>query len=339
MARLPLDSDKLVDILCETEPRAANNSDDEAHTSFWLIVADQFAKRGIVCDRARDKALTIIDAGSDIAMHDKLGMSPSDLRKRRKMLEAVRVRLTASKVSSKPRLILKRPQVLLMAVGDVFVYPTFDGECINPILRLEGAGQVRPKGCHDSLETKWLVGLGHRRLRAGQQLDPFSLNIIADSSFYAYMGRQYDRAIAEAKRGIQLDPNCYTCRTYVGLSDLRTGQFKDALAEIVTVKFPAAAPIDVATTVSILALSGERQQALDLEKDLLAKRKQRYVCPYEVATGFTALGDTEQALHWLQVAYQEHSICVIWLMDEPRFDPLRSDPRFAAVLQDVGLPH
>ena len=54
VARLPFDSDKLVDILCETEPRAASNPDDEAHTSFWLIVADQFAKRGIVCDsRAR----------------------------------------------------------------------------------------------------------------------------------------------------------------------------------------------------------------------------------------------------------------------------------------------
>ncbi len=146
VARLPFDSDKLVDILCETEPRAANNPDDEEHTSFWLIVADQFAKRAIVCDRARDKALAIIDAGSDIAMHDKLGMSPSDLRKRRKMLEAVRVRLTASKVSSKPRLVLKRPQVLLMDVGDVFIYPTFDGECINPYYGLKQQGRYARKG-------------------------------------------------------------------------------------------------------------------------------------------------------------------------------------------------
>ena len=75
VAHLPFDTDKLVDILCETDPAAANNPDDPDHTTFWLVVADQFAKRGIVCDRARDKAVTIIDTGSDIAMLGKLGMS------------------------------------------------------------------------------------------------------------------------------------------------------------------------------------------------------------------------------------------------------------------------
>jgi hypothetical protein len=90
VARLPFDSDKLVDILCETEPRAANDSDDEEHTTFWLVVADQFAKCSITCDRARDKALAIIESGNDLAMHEKLGMNPSDLTKRRKMLQDLR---------------------------------------------------------------------------------------------------------------------------------------------------------------------------------------------------------------------------------------------------------
>jgi hypothetical protein len=56
VARLPFDGDKLVDILCGTEPRAAKNSDDEEHATFWLVVADKFAKRSITCARARDKA-------------------------------------------------------------------------------------------------------------------------------------------------------------------------------------------------------------------------------------------------------------------------------------------
>src|SRR5690349_22866451 len=76
VARLPFDCNKLVDILCETERTAANNPNDEDHTIFWLIVADQFAKRAIVCDRARDKALAIIESGADIAMQEKLGMNP-----------------------------------------------------------------------------------------------------------------------------------------------------------------------------------------------------------------------------------------------------------------------
>jgi hypothetical protein len=66
--------------------------------------------------------------------------------------------------------------------------------------------------------------------------------------------------------------------------------------------------------------------------------KQQYICPYEMATGYTALGNKEQALHWLQTAYQEHSICVIWIKNEPRFDSLRSDARFAEIAREVGLP-
>jgi hypothetical protein len=132
VARLPFGSEKLVHILCETEPRAANNSDDEEHTIFWLVVADQFAKRSISCDRTRDNALTIIKAGSDLAMHEKLGMNPSDLAKRRKILDDLRVRLLAPPRTCRQRSVLKRPQPFLFGVGDVFVYPTCGGACINP---------------------------------------------------------------------------------------------------------------------------------------------------------------------------------------------------------------
>jgi hypothetical protein len=83
VARLPFDGDRLIEILSETAPTAANNPDDEDHTTFWLVVADQFAKRAITCDRARQRAIAIIDAGSDLAMLAKLGMCPSDLSRRR----------------------------------------------------------------------------------------------------------------------------------------------------------------------------------------------------------------------------------------------------------------
>ena len=94
-------------------------------------MADQFAKRSIVCGRVRDKALQIIDSGSDLAAHAKLGMSPADLKKRQKMLLELRARIAAPAVRPSPRPVLKKPQALLMQVGDVFAYPTFGGRCIN----------------------------------------------------------------------------------------------------------------------------------------------------------------------------------------------------------------
>jgi hypothetical protein len=82
VVRLPFEAEKLVDILVGMEPGAANNSEHEEHTTFWLVVADQFARRGIACERVRDKALQIIDDGTDLAVLARLGMQPALLRKR-----------------------------------------------------------------------------------------------------------------------------------------------------------------------------------------------------------------------------------------------------------------
>jgi hypothetical protein len=131
VARLPYDGDKLVEILCHTEPGAANSPDDEDHTTFWLVTVDQFAKRGIVSDRAREVAQRIIASGSDLAMLEKLGMDPSGLKKRRKILEDLRARVAAPP-SGKPRSVLKKPQPYLMEIGDVLIYPTCQGNSINP---------------------------------------------------------------------------------------------------------------------------------------------------------------------------------------------------------------
>jgi hypothetical protein len=131
VARLPFDANRLVEILSETESAAANNPLDEDHTNFWLVLADQFAKRGIVSERVREKALAIIDNEEDIAMLERLGMKPVDVRKRRKVLGELRDRITGP-VVEKTRTVLKKPQPLVMDVGDIIVYPTCYGRNINP---------------------------------------------------------------------------------------------------------------------------------------------------------------------------------------------------------------
>src|SRR3954465_12196189 len=82
LARLPFDGDTLAELACSTEPSAAENPEDEDHTTFWLVLADQFAKSGVASERVREKALGIIDQGSDLAMISKLGMDAVGLRKR-----------------------------------------------------------------------------------------------------------------------------------------------------------------------------------------------------------------------------------------------------------------
>ncbi|MDQ3754320.1 MAG: hypothetical protein M3371_06260, partial [Acidobacteriota bacterium] len=79
---------------------------------------------------------------------------------------------------------------------------------------------------------------------------------------------------------------------------------------------------------------GEAQRALAELKDL---SERRYVSPYSVATIYIGLGEKEQALHWLEKAYEERNFELIWSKVEPRLDPLHADPRFQDLLRRVGL--
>ena len=131
VARLPFDAERLLEYLCATEPTAANNPTDSDHTTFWLTIADQFAKRGIDCARAREKALAIIADGADLAAMAALGMDEKSLVKRKAMLEELRARIAAP-ADAPPRKLLKSPQKLLLEAGEVLTYPICDGEPINP---------------------------------------------------------------------------------------------------------------------------------------------------------------------------------------------------------------
>jgi hypothetical protein len=131
VARLPLDGSRLLEIVRQTEPDAAGDPNSEDHTTFWLVAADQFVRRGIECAPAVEKALSIIDSGSDIAAMRDLGMTTPNLRKRSAKLSELRERL-AQGIVARRRHTLAKPQRYTMEVGDVLAYPASRGQPINP---------------------------------------------------------------------------------------------------------------------------------------------------------------------------------------------------------------
>jgi len=145
ISRLPFDGDRLVELLCHSEATAANHPEDEDYTAFWLVVADQICRRGIVSQRARDEAFSIIEPGRNLEVLSKLGGSASALRKRQRDLEELRKRLEAQPAIDKKRPVLRQPQRDLMEIGDVFVYPTSGGGMINPYFRTK---DEMPDGWH-----------------------------------------------------------------------------------------------------------------------------------------------------------------------------------------------
>jgi len=130
VARLPFDGDRLVEILSDVEPEASRNTSDDDHTTFWLVVADQFARRGIVSSHAQTRALAIMESGADERSLAARGMTATGLAKRRVLLAQLRAKVES--VAHRARTgVLKKPQPFLMEIGDVFSYPTSNGRCIN----------------------------------------------------------------------------------------------------------------------------------------------------------------------------------------------------------------
>jgi len=146
--RLPLDEDALVQAICDTEKEAADNPGDEDHTIFWLVLADQFEKRGMFSARVRDTALGIIDGGQDADMMQKLGMKAPDLRRRAAKLAELRARIAAQPTASKPRKTMRAPEPYVFEVGGAYAYPTLGGDTINPYLgpKLFDRSQWHPDG-------------------------------------------------------------------------------------------------------------------------------------------------------------------------------------------------
>jgi hypothetical protein len=73
--------------------------------------------------------------------------------------------------------------------------------------------------------------------------------------------------------------------------------------------------------------------------ELDERSKHHYVCPYEIATIYAGLGNRASALQWLRRAVDDRADCAPWMAPDSKMDPLRSDPRFQELLQQVALPH
>jgi eukaryotic-like serine/threonine-protein kinase len=85
-------------------------------------------------------------------------------------------------------------------------------------------------------------------------------------------------------------------------------------------------------------VAGNRDSARAVLNRLLGQRQREYVSPYDVALVYAGLGDKDQALDWLQRAYQERSSLLVFALREPRLAALRAEPRFVELTRQFALP-
>ena len=85
------------------------------------------------------------------------------------------------------------------------------------------------------------------------------------------------------------------------------------------------------------ASAGEKKEALKILEELKARSAMQYVPAYWIAVIYNGLRDDKEVFTWLERVYRERSSWLVWMKFEPRFDWIRSDPRFVSLLNRMKL--
>jgi TolB-like protein/DNA-binding winged helix-turn-helix (wHTH) protein/Tfp pilus assembly protein PilF len=175
-----------------------------------------------------------------------------------------------------------------------------------------------------------------------QQLDPLSLIIATDRGTILYYSRQYDRAIAQCRGVLDQDPRFALARVFVFYALIKQEKFPEALHEIENAPTTgssqndsAQAWADKAYLYGLWGRTAQAQHALEKFGQLSAQLQDRTQSAIFANLG---AGRNDQAIAILQKAYSEHSNIVTSLKVDPRYDPLRTNPKFQQLLRNLWPP-
>lgn len=170
------------------------------------------------------------------------------------------------------------------------------------------------------------------------EIDPLSLPANMNLGWQYHWARQYDLAVEHLLKPLEMDPNFEQGHWGIGLAYELKGMHEQAAAEFQkAVTLSGDNPVYLAALGHAYAIGGNKVAATKVHKELEKQSKVRYVPPYWMATLYAGLGEKDLAFRWLEKAYEERSGGMIWLSVDPRMDSLRTDPRFAAMMQRVGI--
>jgi tetratricopeptide (TPR) repeat protein len=174
-------------------------------------------------------------------------------------------------------------------------------------------------------------------MKKAENLDPLSLIINADLAELLVIAHSYDESVKQSRKTIEMDPNFAMAHNQLGQAYLQQHLYDQALPELQkAVQLSAESPTCIANLARAYALSGQRDAALKLLDGLKATSTPGYSRASEIAAIYVSLGDTNEAMTWLEKGYTERFNPGVLI--RPGFDPLRSDPRFRELAHRIGLP-
>jgi serine/threonine-protein kinase len=171
--------------------------------------------------------------------------------------------------------------------------------------------------------------------RRASELDPLSPQIPIDNLLGLAWQGKYQAAREQARRASDLDPAFFFAPWGNGWIDIQAGKTSDAIPEFQKAKALESPAFVTAWLAYAYGASGDRARALGEIEDLKRTSLHHHVLPFNLAIAYLGLGDYERALGYLEQAYASDSQWMGWLREDRIFDPLRSEPRYVALLRKL----
>jgi tetratricopeptide (TPR) repeat protein len=176
-------------------------------------------------------------------------------------------------------------------------------------------------------------------IRRAIELDPLTSWVTAGLGDVLVLAERYDEAIRVGRATVELDPGAPFGHAILWQAYVEKGMAAQAFAEHrAMAKSDPGDPWATATLAYIHARTGGASEARKLLADVeLSKRALEIPPSFAMARAYVALGDRDAAFRWLERARRDRHGDIPRLKIDPRLDPIRSDPRFAALLKTVGF--
>jgi serine/threonine-protein kinase len=170
-------------------------------------------------------------------------------------------------------------------------------------------------------------------------LDPLSLGASRDLAAAYYRARQYDQAIAQCQKMLDLDPQAYVrLRDLLELVYEQLGRYDQAVAERVKSTTFLGGAEKAAALRAAYEKSGWEGFLQKTADSIIGQARLGKVGSYNMARVYSRLRDKDRTFEWLEKAYAKRSSGIISIKTDPAFDWMRADPRFQELLRRIGFP-
>lgn len=177
------------------------------------------------------------------------------------------------------------------------------------------------------------------QINEAMRTDPLSLPNNAELVRTLYYARDYDGALVQAQKAMQLDPDYYRTHFWMARVYSQKHMYKEAVAEAEIVQRAVPGSNLALTEMAYsLAAAGHQAEARKILRQLEQRATSHFTPAYNLAAIHVALGENDAAMKCLEQSYDEGDWAILVLACEPRFDPLRNSARFRTLLAKLAFP-